>query len=407
MYVTEDYEKRFGKGFSYDETVAIINSIDAQRKTKPYTQKLGTLDIFFYTNESNTPLPTNDQAVIGSSSMNTGNGKPSEMIINGSNMSYDFRTSYVHEFIHYFDYQSFVSENEQAYRNYWGESYRFWLLEGGAEYGSYFFYDYPENTKNNLWKSFVQPNRESIINYAKNQGGYKQNLLYDLELNSFDDINAASSNNYGITLSLFWYLVEQYGYEEVYEYVRYVGETFNNTSGITQSQKDQTAIKFLGKTEEQVLKEWLTYFNHFDGGLQEYKETETATANYILKQDGNLTSSEFNQHIGMQQDGSYKFAVNISEWIPGMGYTQGESFRAKATFSFTLVAEGYESVDINRNYYLYTGTLTNNEQLYAFGFDIPASAQAKLVKGVSYKIVPNHNDLIYKWVIPNDVLFTW
>lgn len=407
IYVTDDYDKRFGKGYSYDETIQIVRSIDSYRKAKPYTKKLGTLNIFFYTNESNTKLPTYPQAVIGSWATNNGDGIPSEMLINGSNMPYDFRTSYVHEFVHYFDYQSFISEYQNTFYRYWGDDYRFWLLEGGAEYGSYYFYQYPENTKNNLWKNFVKNDRDSIIEYAKNQGGHKKNLLYDLELNSFDDINRAGSNNYGITLSLFWYLVEQYGYKEVYDYVRYVGETYEGVPVISQSQKEQTARKFFGKTEEEVLKDWLEYFNYFDGELQEFKETETATANYVLEQGNPLLHPEFSGQLGTMGNGNYTFALNVSEWIPEMGDAQAESFRANATFEFTLVADGYEKVNLNRNYAFYTGTLNNGERLYAFGFEIPASEQAKLVKGVKYKIVPHNNDTKYQWVIPDDITFGW
>lgn len=407
IYVTDDYDRRFVKGFSYDETIEMIKSIESYRKAKPYTKPLGTLNIFFYTNESNTKLPAYPQAVIGSWSSNTGDGIPSEMLMNGSNMTYDFRTSYVHEFVHYFDYQSFISEYGNTFNKYWGNEYRFWLLEGGAEYGSYFFYDYPENTKNNLWKSFVKNNRDSIIAYAINQGRNRENLLYDLELNSFDDINRASSNNYGVTLSLFWYLVEQYGYEEVYDYVRYVGETFEGASVITQSQKDETARKFLGKTEEEVLKDWLEYFNYFGGELQKFEETETATANYVLKQGDSLLHPEFSGQLGMVANGNYTFGINVADWIPEMGDAQAESFRANATFTFTLEAEGYESVNINRNYAFYTGQLNNGERLYAFGFGITPTEQAKLEKGIKYKIVPHNNTTKYQWIIPNDITFEW
>ena len=188
IYVTDDYEIKYGKGFAYEETISIVNSIIAERKINPFAQPDGLLDIFFYTNESNTVLDKNVQALI-SFGQRSEYGTPiaSEMLMNGSMMPYDFRSSYVNEFIHFFDFHSFIykGNNNNTFSNYWGIIYNFWLIEGGAEYGGYFFYNYPKNTYNTLKKDFIQPNRTSILNYAKQQGGYKKNLLYDVELNSF------------------------------------------------------------------------------------------------------------------------------------------------------------------------------------------------------------------------------
>lgn len=407
LYVTEEYEIQYGKGFAYDETISIIESIEKYRKEKPYTVKQGTLKIFFYTNESNTPLPRSHQAVTGSWLGNQGDGIPTEMLVNGSNMPYDFRPTYVHEFIHYFDFQSFITRYQSSFANYWGNNYGFWLLEGGAEYGSYFFYDYPKNTKNQLREKVVQMDREEILNYARYQSGGKTNILFNMELDSFDDIYEASSNNYGVTLSLFWYLVEQFGYEEVYDYVRYVGETFKNSTTITQSQKDETARKFLGKTEEEVLNDWLEYFNYFNGELQEFEETTIGIANHVLQKGGPLNHPKFDGRLGEQEDGSYIFAVNIEGWIPEMGDSQAMSFAAESTISFTLSADGYESVEAERNYYFNTGSLLNGEPLYSFNFVISPSEQTKLVEGVKYNIIPHNNDSIYQWVISDDMVFEW
>ncbi|MFJ8064800.1 Ig-like domain-containing protein [Psychrobacillus sp. NPDC096426] len=409
IYVTDDYEKRYGKGFSYDETISIVNSIESYRKTKPYTTELGTLNIFFYTNESNTALPKEHQAVIGSWRSNTGDGVAAEMLMNGSMMPYDFRSSYVHKFIHYFDFQSFITEknNPRTFEKFWGPNYRLWLLEGGAEYGGYFFYNYPENSKNNLKKDFVLPTRESILDYAKAQGRGKDNLILDIELDSFDDIDRASSNNYGVTLSLFWYLVEQYGYNHVYDYVRYIGDTFEGQQLITKEEKDNTAIKFFGKTEEQILQNWLDYFNYFDGKLQEYKETKTGTVNYVFRQGNPLLPHYVDAELGLRKDGTYHFAVNISEWIADMDYTQAYTFREKSTFEFQLNADGYPPVNVKRTIGFFTDTLSQDQRLFAFDFYISKEEQSKLVKGVDYKLQPLGNDSTYKWVIPDHLTFKW
>lgn len=411
IYVTDDYEKQYGKGFAYDETIDIIKSIEKQRKVKPYTMKRAALNIFLYTNESKGPLPSNYQAVIGSWDTNFGEGIYSEMLMNGSTMPYDFRSSYVHEFVHYFDYQSYISQYGNIYRNYWGQDYSFWLLEGGAEYGSYFFYDYPRNDKNQLFKNFVQPTKESIKQYAKNQGSNKQNLLYDLEMNSFDDIYKASSNNYGITLSLFWYLVEQYGYDEIYDYVRYVGENFSANQPITQQQKNETAVKFFGKTEEQVLKDWLKYFDTFDGELMPYSELTTAKVNHVMFEDNTLLNSDVIQWKPQLSDHnaeSIYFLLNVKEWIKEGDYSQSNTFRDYATNLFELKAEGYPTVQATATgLILSNGYLTNGDALHSFEFNINATEAKKLAPNVNYTLVPIKNHDVYKWVVPEDVVFKY
>lgn len=407
LYVTDDYETRFGKGFAYEETVSMIQSIESYRQTKPYATPLGTLDIFFYTNESNTPLPKDYQAVIGSWSGNNGEGMPSEMLMNGSTMPYDFRTSYVHEFIHYFDFQSYISQYGRAFEKFWGPNYQFWLLEGGAEFGGYFFYKYPENTKNHLRKDFVQPNRESILNYAKAQGGNKRNLLYDVELNSFDDIYKASSNNYGITLSLFWYLVEQFGYEELYSYVRYIGETFEGKTTITQEEKDKATIKFFGKTEETILKDWLYYFDNFGGELVEYQEITTGTANQLFFGDNPLLPNDVQENVKIHSKSGVNFLINIQEWIKELDHTQSHSFREHMTKEFRLTSSGHETVMVNFTGAYYTGALTDGNLLHAYQFNISESEMLKLKKGIDYKIEPVNNDSKYKWTFPDEVTFKY
>lgn len=168
-------------------------------------------------------------------------------------------------------------------------------------------------------------------------------------------LERASSNNYVITLLLFWFLVEKFGYNELYDYVRDISIEFGNANYISQDQKNQMAIKHFGKTEEMLLQDWLAYFEYFGGELKKFKETETGTANYILKQGDSLISKSLNQEFGLQRNGDYTFGVNLSNWIPDMGDSQGLSFREKSTAAFTLVADGHESVEIHRNSSFYTG----------------------------------------------------
>ncbi|MER1999623.1 MAG: hypothetical protein ABS882_07595, partial [Lysinibacillus sp.] len=352
--------------------------------------------------------PNNYQAALGTNRENRGDGVPAEMVMNGSLMPYDFRSSYVHEFIHYFDYQSFITQYREAFNNYWGHDYHFWLLEGGAEYGGYFFYDYPENTKNNLHKDFVKPNKESIIRYAKQQGSNKKNLLFDVELDSFDDIYKASANNYGIALSLFYYLVETYGYTEVYDYVQYVGKTFDGVRTISQADKDATAKKFLGKTEAQVLQDWLQYFNKFDGELEPYKEITTGTVNYVFLNKDPLHTDFVKNWYDEENRPGINFLVNIEEWYEHLDYKQSHSFRANAGTVFKLVANGYPDVMAQTTGLILSGgKLTNGKWLHSFGFNITEAEAKKLVKGVSYTIEPQNNNSGYQWIVPENVKFEY
>ncbi|WP_303964731.1 Ig-like domain-containing protein [Sporosarcina ureae] len=410
IYVTDDYENRYGKGFAYEETADIVNSIIAERKTNPLLSADGLLDIFFYTNESNTVLDKNVQALIDwGQHSKYGPAVSSEMLMNGSTMPYDFRSSYVHEFVHFFDFHSFmfIENYNRPYVNYWGQNYNSWLIEGGAEYGGYFFYDYPRNNYNGLTKDFVRPNRESILSYAKQQGGNKKNLLYDVELNSFDDIHKSGSNNYGIHLALFWYLSETYGYQHIYDYAEYVGKTFKNIPTITQADKDSTAIKFFNKTEEEILKDWLIYFNYFDGKLQPFKETTTATATHIFQHNQPSVPESISKGLGFDENGTYKFLVNTADWIQEAGQEQSQSFKSTSTFQFELRASGHKPVKVTRNYLSQTGPTQSGDWIYGFGFDISPSEVSKLDKGTNYTLHPVNNHPIYKWIIPESIPFIW
>ncbi|MDP5274319.1 copper amine oxidase N-terminal domain-containing protein [Chengkuizengella axinellae] len=400
IYVTDDYIKQYGEGYAYSEVGDMILSIAKHKEYKPYLDPTTSFHLFFYTNNSNTPLPQSYQAAAGT----WGDDGYLELIINGSNMPYDFRTSLQHELYHYFDKLSELDSNKSKniYKNYWGNDYRFWLLEGAAEYSSYFFYDYPKNTFNGLSKDIVKNTKEAVLNYAKQQGGNHEKLMFDYELNSFDDIKKASNNNYGITLSFFWYLVEQYNYETIYDYVGYISTNFNANVPITQSEKDETAILFFGSTEEEILKDWLVYFDDF-GGFNKYEETTTGTANYILYKNDPLLSNDVRDMMNNNLQNGFNFMVNIEEWIDSRDHTQSQPFRDQSTDTFKLSADGYEDILVERTGAFYTHYLTNGEKLHAFQFFVPEHEASKMVEGVEYTLIPINNHPTYQWVIPEDI----
>lgn len=258
IYVTDDYDKTYGKGFAYSEIETMITSIEKVKQFKPYINTDSSLDIYFYTNDSNIPFSKETQGKASSW------GEHTEILINGSNLPFDFRPVIQHEIVHYFDQQSSLddSENQKIYEEYWGEDYRFWLLEGSAEYSAFFHHTYADNTINDLNFSLVQNTKRSILQNAKNLSSSYEVVNKNQKLKSFADIKKASDDNYGAALALFWYLEKEYGYEQIYNYVEYIADHFNSKA-IQQNEKDKTAIKFFGKTEEQILKDWLAYFDHF------------------------------------------------------------------------------------------------------------------------------------------------
>ncbi|MDP5274942.1 Ig-like domain-containing protein [Chengkuizengella axinellae] len=260
IYVTDDYEEEYGKGFAYTEVEEMITSIEKIKDFEPYLNGNSSLDIFFYTDDSDTPFPEDTQGKAATW------GEHTEILINGSTIPFDFRPVVTHELVHYFDQQSSLNNKEfqPIYEEYWGEDYRFWLLEGGAEYSAHFHHTYPRNTLNDLDLELVKDAKYSIERYVNQLKSSKEVLDEDIKLDSFDDIKRASDSNYGVALSLFWYLVEEYGYEEVYEYVEYISDHFDPEQSITQSEKDDAAIEFFGKTEESILEDWLEHFDQFE-----------------------------------------------------------------------------------------------------------------------------------------------
>jgi len=402
VYVTDDYIRQYGTGFAYDELKPMIESMVKKRKVKPYTDMKSSLRLFFYTNDSGYPLSTKTQAYASYSSNKKG-GIDTFVMSNGSNMPYDFRTTLQHELLHYFDFNSFLgdSHNNQTFRRYWGDDYRFWMIEGGAELSSYYFYNYPENTKNKLRKDIVGDSKEALIAYAKRQGGGKKNLLLDIDYSSFNELNKASGTNYGITLSLFWYLDKQYGYDKIYDYMRAVADRFGDKSAITQSEKDATAKEFFGKTEREILQDWLRYFNYFDGKLTTYQEIQTGTVNHVLNADSDLLPNDIKKDLSTYKE--YNFLINIKEWDDNLDSTQMYPFIKGMSKKFKLSAPGHSDVIATYSGGFYTGRLTNAEHLNSYRFVISSSDVSKMVKGVEYTLEPINNDSTYKWIISNQM----
>ncbi|MCD9020378.1 hypothetical protein [Cohnella silvisoli] len=262
IYVTDDYDQKYGKEFAYGELGEMLSAIEEKRGFKPYDLPHSSLDIYFYTNESNTPLPPDRQANTGAWILNCGTGMPNEIIMNASRLHRDHRQTLVHELSHYFDNQSYFTMSKNTYLNYGGEDFYFWLSEGAAEYCSCFYYSYPANTKNKL-ATFDIKDRASIFQYAIQQAGGRAKVIEGTSLRSFADIVKASKGNYGVILALYWYIAVQYGLEQLHLYTKYIAEHYTSSGLISMEDREDTTRKFFNKTESQILEEWLVYFNYF------------------------------------------------------------------------------------------------------------------------------------------------
>ncbi|TFE23366.1 hypothetical protein [Cohnella luojiensis] len=262
IYVTDNYELQFGKGYSYEEIGNMLESIEEKRGFKPYELPNSALEIYFYTNDSNTSLPADRQAATGAWVSNTGAGMPNEIILNGSLLYRDHRQTIVHELSHYFDNQSYFVMNKGTYCNYGGENYYFWLSEGAAEYCSCYFYPYPTNDKNNL-VTFGFESKESIIRYCEQQKNGRKDVLDSIPLKSFADIVSSSNRNYGVILALYRYIADEYGITSLNSFTRYIAEKFTESSPISAWDREDTARKFFNKTEPEILGDWLAFYNYF------------------------------------------------------------------------------------------------------------------------------------------------
>jgi hypothetical protein len=402
IYVTDDYDRRYGKGFAYEELKEMVTAIEKKKGFKPYALPDSSLDIYFYTNESGTPLPSDRQGATGAWSMNGGKGVPNEMIMNGSNIRRDLRQILVHELYHYFDYQSHIIINRDTYNKYWGEDYFFWLMEGAAEYCSYFYYDYPANTKNQL-KPYDVKDKNSIIQYAIQQAGGKKNVMYDIPLETFADIKKASNTNYGVAVSFYWYLTNEFGPDKVNAYTKEIAERYTPQSVIAAKDREETAKKIFGKTEPQIMKEWLSEFNYFNGKLESFVEQTVATADYVLFENDPLLSEDskdlFEKH---NRPGGLNFSIGLKEQAG-----QDENFRKYGPQNFKLTAKGNKTVMFRSAGGSAKVGLTDGRNYSVYQFLIEDGELVNLVKGVEYTIEPLDNTGKYNWIIPTGLKFVY
>jgi len=256
IYVTDHYINQFGLGFAYGEIRDMMKSIEKHRANKPYQVESNTFALVFYKNSSNGTnddhqFPLNVQAKSGS------NGSYGDMdtviLMNGGTMPYDFRPTLTHELIHYYDQNAFHYIGYQSF----GEEGHFWFKEGAAEYGCYIFYDYPVNHHNQLPLQVTSTDRDSIVTYAQQQGGYRKPLVNkDLLQKEFANLKIASQNNYGVALSFYWYLVNQYNEEKVRDFIAHIDQ-----QPVMSKEKYNGEIeKCFGDSQQEILNGWMEEF---------------------------------------------------------------------------------------------------------------------------------------------------
>lgn len=256
LYVTDNYIKDFGLGYAYKEIKDMMDAVEKMRddNTRPYLMMGNSLSLVFYTNKTNDDsedyqLPVNVQAVCQGNGF-YGNMK-SVILMNGGKMYIDFRTTLLHEIIHYYD------TNEYRYKGLasFGYGGDFWYNEGAAEYGAYNYYELPKNTFNKLPVRMLKT-REQILDYARQQGSSAKPLVKKEKIIGFSDIREASKSNYGVALSFYWYLVSLYGERKIQEYISYVDQQ----PVMVASDLEAVTLNYFGKTEQEILNGWMMKF---------------------------------------------------------------------------------------------------------------------------------------------------
>ena len=82
------------------------------------------------------------------------------------------------------------------------------------------------------------------------------------------------------------------------------------------------------------------------------------------------------------------------EWIDGRNYMQMREFVAAASHEFLLVAAGHATVRLE-----YSGFNCNNSSERAYGFKVNPLDVDKLVKGVTYQLVPRNGHAKRPWIV--------
>lgn len=254
VYVSDVYQQKYGMGYGYSEIEDIFISL---MKEKNATSIFGAPPLTFYffsesqKNQPEIPMAKNRQAWANSQHHQV------EIFIYADSMPYDFRYTIVHEIVHYFDYKLLASD---GIVNYWERPGRDWLIEGSAEYGSYFCYSYPPNSYNKLEGRSWLTDKAAIIRYTKLQGN--GSVSDPISQSRFFADVPQITNNYGVFLSLYWYLHTTYN-TKLMDYVSYVMNNYSNRSNISESEKNDVALNILGKSETEILSDWLSDFDYF------------------------------------------------------------------------------------------------------------------------------------------------
>lgn len=392
IYVTDAYDDLVGKGFAYEEVGAMIKAIATERKMKPYANKARILNLYFITNDPTLNLPLEYQAAANR------NNNVSEVIMNADTMPYDFRDTLVHELYHYFDFHYYSDKYMEIFDRYWGNDWRFWLLEGAAEYASYTIYDVPKNSHNTLTYEPFKGNKIAHIIEAKKQGGNRVNLLVDNGLDHFGKLFGASSNNYGITRSFYAYLVDVFGKSKIEEYTSTIYQQYGTTRQISNEMRDDTAKSIFGKTEKEILSDWLVYFEYFGGELQPFMEINSVTVQALYWKDDSDLPDWAREYTKMEPVSNFYVRVKDSsdqDW-------HYDNFLQQSTQQFRLVADGEEKLSVSRKGGFYTGGF-NGTHWHLQKFEIDPADYTKMKPGVKYHVEPVKNNSQYSWTFPENV----
>lgn len=246
IYVSETYQKEFGEGFILDEIEDYFNFLTKEKNFKPYDVE--PLDIYLVTNKDQGVKKMVPQMIRESDANDI--SREAEIFIDGLSMDKDQRFTMVHEISHYYDLLKY-KQLRKAFKN------SDWIFEGSAEYYSKVVKDYSPNTYNNLtpvWNDrFKTIEKQDFIDEAKFQSGGKT-VVMNYEINDYDELAKAVEGNYSVYNANYYYLVEKYGEASI---IKMMDLIENGTS------RKEAFDKAFGKSEKQLIKEMMEYFNYF------------------------------------------------------------------------------------------------------------------------------------------------
>lgn len=273
IYVTDAFRDNYGDRYAVQEIGPMLLALTQARQLAPYLQENQTLKMFFYYDEPLIEFSPSSDAQMDWQLNNRGpDGFDVEIRFNGGKLLSDFRPLVIQHLSYYFDYYRFDVANPdndmlETFAQYWSSG-RKWMMEGAAVYSSHMDYAYdaakaplrfppfkPAITKVDVIRMVKSHNWGRTIDNAGNTDSFGEVVgVYPL-----------SHDNYmSIAYSLYWYLAFAYGQDRIYAYADQVARDYAGGRTVTKELKDQSAQSVFGKTEAEIIRDWIVFYDDFN-----------------------------------------------------------------------------------------------------------------------------------------------